>query len=122
MKLNSKSGKPKGLKYIRFIGVHKHVLYLVSFSLFSKSLRMSGTTSLHLELEETIAEFVGKPAAMVYGMGFATNSTTLPVLMDKDGLIISDKLNHSSIVAGARTSGATVQVFQHNCTSDTLHQ
>lgn len=44
---------------------------------------MSGTTSLHLELEETIAEFVGKPAAMVYGMGFATNSTTLPVLMDK---------------------------------------
>lgn len=42
---------------------------------------LSGATVLHEELEKLIARFVGKPAAMVYGMGFATNSTTLPVLI-----------------------------------------
>lgn len=73
-----------------------------------------GNTVLHEELERLIASFVGKPAAMVYGMGFATNSTTLPSLMGKGGLIISDALNHSSIVAGARASGAKVAVFRHN--------
>ncbi|KAH7440711.1 hypothetical protein KP509_03G007200 [Ceratopteris richardii] len=51
---------------------------------------------------------------MVYGMGFATNSTTLPSLIGKGGLIISDALNHSSIVAGVRASGAKVAVFRHN--------
>lgn len=73
-----------------------------------------GNTVLHEELENLIARFVGKPAAMVYGMGFATNSTTLPSLIGKGGLIISDALNHSSIVAGARASGAKVAVFSHN--------
>lgn len=73
-----------------------------------------GNTILHEELEEMVARFVGKPAAMVYGMGFATNSTTLPSLIGKGGLIVSDSLNHSSIVAGARGSSAKVAVFQHN--------
>lgn len=76
-----------------------------------------GTTILHKELETLIASFVGKPAAMVYGMGFATNSTTIPALIGKGGLIISDSLNHSSIVAGARASGSKVAVFQHNTPS-----
>ncbi|CAK9214006.1 unnamed protein product [Sphagnum jensenii] len=76
-----------------------------------------GTSILHEELERVIAKFVGKPAAMVYGMGYATNSTTLPALIGKGGLIISDMLNHSSIVAGARSSGAKVAVFQHNSPS-----
>lgn len=43
----------------------------------------TGTNVLHLELEELIAKFVGKPAAMVYGMGFATNSSTIPTLVGK---------------------------------------
>jgi hypothetical protein len=43
----------------------------------------SGNTLLHEELEHMIAAFVGKPAAMVYGMGFATNSTSLPTLIGK---------------------------------------
>ncbi|KAH8965070.1 hypothetical protein BDL97_04G099700 [Sphagnum fallax] len=76
-----------------------------------------GYTVLHEELEQIIAKFVGKPAAMVYGMGFATNSTTIPVLVGKGGLIISDALNHSSIVAGSRGSTAKVAVFQHNTPS-----
>ncbi|KAG0584097.1 hypothetical protein KC19_3G184800 [Ceratodon purpureus] len=76
-----------------------------------------GTNILHLALEELIAKFVGKPAAMVYGMGFATNSSTIPALVGKGGLIVSDKLNHSSIVVGAKASGANVKVFDHNSPS-----
>ncbi|KAJ6688436.1 LONG CHAIN BASE BIOSYNTHESIS 2A-LIKE PROTEIN [Salix koriyanagi] len=50
----------------------------------------------------------------VFGMGYATNTATLPVLIGKGGLIISDSLNHNSIINGARGSGATIRVFQHN--------
>ncbi|KAI9120625.1 hypothetical protein K1719_007658 [Acacia pycnantha] len=75
------------------------------------------TTALHNELETCVANFVGKPAAIVFGMGYVTNSAILPVLMGKGSLIISDSLNHNSIVNGARGSGATVRVFQHNTPS-----
>eukprot|EP00744_Colponema_vietnamica_P009532 GILI01013542.1.p1 GENE.GILI01013542.1~~GILI01013542.1.p1 ORF type:complete len:509 (+),score=140.29 GILI01013542.1:58-1527(+) len=74
----------------------------------------SGTTRAHAELEKVVADFVGKPAAMLYGMGFSTNSTTLPALAGKGTLLISDSLNHTSIVVGARTSGAKTKVFRHN--------
>eukprot|EP00475_Leptophrys_vorax_P034717 TRINITY_DN56422_c0_g1_i1.p1 TRINITY_DN56422_c0_g1~~TRINITY_DN56422_c0_g1_i1.p1 ORF type:complete len:504 (+),score=29.29 TRINITY_DN56422_c0_g1_i1:155-1666(+) len=74
----------------------------------------AGTTRLHVDLERYMAEYIGKPAAMVYGMGFATNSLTLPALVGKGSLIISDSLNHCSIIAGARASGAGIKVFQHN--------
>mmetsp|Transcript_8213 Transcript_8213/g.30300 ORF Transcript_8213/g.30300 Transcript_8213/m.30300 type:complete len:532 (-) Transcript_8213:89-1684(-) len=74
----------------------------------------AGTTDLHEELEKLVAQFVGKPAAITYGMGFATNSFTIPALVGKGSLIVSDALNHSSIVSGARGSGATVKVFRHN--------
>jgi serine palmitoyltransferase len=73
-----------------------------------------GYTSLHRELERTVADFVGKPAAMVFNMGFATNSLGIPAFVGKGCLLISDSLNHSSIVTGARASGATVRVFAHN--------
>ncbi|PWA83672.1 long chain base2 [Artemisia annua] len=73
-----------------------------------------GTTSLHAELEQVVANFVRKPAALVTGMGYVTNSAILPVLIGKGGLIISDSFNHNSIVNGARGSGATIKVFQHN--------
>ncbi|KAK9104057.1 hypothetical protein Scep_020901 [Stephania cephalantha] len=76
-----------------------------------------GTTVLHTELEESVARFVGKPAAIVFGMGYVTNSAILPVLIGKKGLIVSDSLNHNSIVKGSQGSGATVRVFQHNSPS-----
>ncbi|XWS30560.1 hypothetical protein CRYUN_Cryun24cG0129200 [Craigia yunnanensis] len=76
-----------------------------------------GTTVLHNELEEYVARFVGKPAAIVFGMGYVTNSAILPVLIGKGGLSISDSLKHNSIVNGARGSGATIRVFQHNTPS-----
>ncbi|KAI9286473.1 pyridoxal phosphate-dependent transferase [Umbelopsis sp. AD052] len=74
----------------------------------------AGGSSLHRQLEGKVAQFVGKPAAIVVSMGFATNSTTIPTLVRKGCLIISDELNHSSIIFGARLSGASIRVFKHN--------
>jgi hypothetical protein len=68
-----------------------------------------GTTSAHVELEELVARFVGKEAAITYGMGFATNSASIPALLGKGCLVLSDALNHSSIVAGVRGSGGEQQ-------------
>ena len=74
----------------------------------------AGTLNLHNELETLVARFVGKPAAITFGMGFATNSTNIPTLVGKGDLIVSDELNHSSLVLGARLSGARIKVFKHN--------
>ncbi|KAM0066313.1 putative serine C-palmitoyltransferase [Helianthus debilis subsp. tardiflorus] len=88
---------------------------LKRFSASTCSTRVEGgTTELHTELEDVVANFVRKPAALVTGMGYVTNSAIFPVLISKGGLIISDSLNHNSIVNGARGSGATIRVFQHN--------
>lgn len=72
------------------------------------------STDLHRELERRVAQFVGKPDALVISMGFATNATTLPALTHRGCLLISDELNHASIIFGARLSGAHVRVFKHN--------
>ncbi|KAE9225690.1 hypothetical protein PF002_g14323 [Phytophthora fragariae] len=64
--------------------------------------------------ERAVAKFIGKEAAIVYNMGYATNATSIPALMGKGTLILSDALNHTSIVNGARASGASVGVFKHN--------
>lgn len=58
----------------------------------------AGYTVLHEELEQIIAKFVGKPAAMVYGMGFATNSTTIPVLVGKVGIAILTLFPHMPLL------------------------
>jgi len=74
----------------------------------------SGSSPLHREIEVMIAQFVGKEDAISFGMGYATNSTTLPALAGKGDLIISDSLNHASIVIGCRSSGAKIYTFHHN--------
>ncbi|GAA5825507.1 hypothetical protein JCM10212_002413 [Sporobolomyces blumeae] len=77
-----------------------------------------GTTDLHVQAERLVASFVGAEDSMIVSMGFATNSTTLPALMCKGCLIISDELNHSSIRFGARLSGAMVRMYKHNDMND----
>ena len=74
----------------------------------------AGTSDLALEVEREIAAFVGKPAAMVFSMGFVTNASSFPALVSKGCLILSDELNHASIRIGARLSGAVIQSFPHN--------
>ncbi|KAJ1078687.1 hypothetical protein CapIbe_008744 [Capra ibex] len=73
-----------------------------------------GNLDKHEELEKLVASFLGVEAAMAYGMGFATNSMNIPALVSKGCLILSDELNHASLVLGARLSGATIRVFKHN--------
>lgn len=78
-----------------------------------------GTLPVHRELENEVANFLDKEDALVLGMGFATNSTILPALFEArpEGpgvLVLSDELNHRSIVEGVRLSGAAVRAFAHN--------
>ncbi|XP_023818799.1 serine palmitoyltransferase 3 [Oryzias latipes] len=73
-----------------------------------------GNLSIHEELEQLVANFLGVESAMTYGMGFATNSMNIPALVGKGCLILSDELNHTSLILGARLSGATIRVFKHN--------
>lgn len=73
-----------------------------------------GTTHLHREVEERVARFLGKEDALCLNMGFNTNCTTIPALVQRGDLIISDELNHTSIVNGARASGAAIRIFNHN--------
>jgi serine palmitoyltransferase len=78
----------------------------------------SGTSELALEVEREVAHFVGKPAAMVFSMGYVTNAGSFPALVSKGCLILSDELNHASIRIGARLSGAVIRSFKHNNMED----
>ncbi|KAF3844524.1 hypothetical protein F7725_007687 [Dissostichus mawsoni] len=73
-----------------------------------------GNLDRHEELEKLVARFLGVESAMSFGMGFATNSMNIPALSGKGCLLLSDELNHASLVLGARLSGSTIRVFKHN--------
>uniref|UniRef100_A0A8C6U6M7 serine C-palmitoyltransferase n=1 Tax=Neogobius melanostomus TaxID=47308 RepID=A0A8C6U6M7_9GOBI len=73
-----------------------------------------GNLNIHEEMEQLVARFLGVESAMAFGMGFATNSMNIPALTGKGCLILSDELNHASLVLGARLSGSTIRVFKHN--------
>jgi len=78
----------------------------------------AGTTDLHVEVENLFAQFIGKPAAMLFSMGFVTNAAFFPAIVGKGSLIISDELNHASIRFGSRLSGALIRTFKHNSMKD----
>ncbi|VDM26906.1 unnamed protein product [Toxocara canis] len=65
-----------------------------------------------------IAQFLGVEDAICFPMGFSTNSMNISAFVDKDCLILSDQLNHASLVLGSRQSGAAIVVFKHNDVSD----
>ena len=65
-------------------------------------------------LEEKLAGALGVEHALVFNSGFQANTTVIPALADRDTLIISDSLNHNSIVQGARLARCTVKVAAHN--------
>jgi len=75
---------------------------------------IAGSMDLHFELEETIARFKKTEAALYYQTGFATNAGLIPQLApEKEDLIISDELNHGSIIDGVRLSKAQRAVYSH---------
>jgi serine palmitoyltransferase len=73
-----------------------------------------GNHAIHHELETLVGKFLGVESAVVFGMGFATNSMNIPALVGKGCLILSDELNHASLVLGSRLSGAVIKTFKHN--------
>jgi glycine C-acetyltransferase len=74
---------------------------------------IAGTMRIHLELEEKIAGFKNVEACVVFQSGFAANAGTVSAVLGKDDFIISDQLNHASIIDGARLSRAKILVFEH---------
>src|SRR5436305_2839196 len=74
---------------------------------------VSGTMTIHIELEEKIARFKNVEACVVFQSGFTANAGTVSAILGKGDFIISDELNHASIIDGARLSKATIKVFRH---------
>ncbi len=74
---------------------------------------VSGYTKYHKELEETLADFKNVPSCVLFGSGFLANVGTIPSLVGEGDLILSDELNHASIIDGVRLSKAQKYVFKH---------
>lgn len=74
---------------------------------------IAGTMKIHMELEEKIAAFKGVEACVVFQSGFTANAGTVSSILGKEDFILSDELNHASIIDGARLSRAKIKVFRH---------
>src|SRR6266568_4472236 len=74
---------------------------------------IAGTMRIHMELEEKIARFKNVEACVVFQSGFAANAGTVSAILGKEDFILSDELNHASIIDGARLSRARIKVFRH---------
>ena len=79
---------------------------------------IAGTMQLHMQLEEQIAKFKNAEACVVFQSGFTANAGTVSAVLGKEDLIVSDELNHASIIDGARLSRATIKVFKHKDVRD----
>jgi len=85
-----------------------------TFGVGSGSVRtIAGTMSIHMELERRLAEFKKVEAVVVFQSGFTANAGTVSAILTKDDIVISDELNHASIIDGCRLSRATIKVFPH---------
>jgi glycine C-acetyltransferase len=74
---------------------------------------IAGTMDIHMELERRLAAFKQTEAVVVFQSGFAANAGTVAAVLSKDDFVISDELNHASIIDGCRLSRATIKVFPH---------
>jgi glycine C-acetyltransferase len=79
---------------------------------------IAGTMSLHIQLEERLAQFKGAEACITLQSGFTANLATIPVLVGKGDVIFSDALNHASIIDGCRLSRAQIVAYEHNDVDD----
>ena len=74
---------------------------------------VSGYTYWHKKLEDKLKEFKGTEGCVLFGSGYLANTGTIPVLAEEGDLILSDELNHASIIDGCKLSKAEVQIFKH---------
>ncbi len=74
---------------------------------------VSGTSELHQELERRLAQFKGAEAALLFNSGYSANTGIIPAVASEGDMIVSDSLNHASIIDGCRLSKAAVHVYQH---------
>src|SRR5258707_9724446 len=74
---------------------------------------IAGTMAIHMELERRLAAFKKTEAVVVFQSGFAANAGTVAAVLTKDDVVVSDELNHASIIDGSRLSKATIKVFPH---------
>lgn len=79
---------------------------------------LNGTLEMHHQLEEELADFVGKEAALVFSTGMQTNLGTISALVGRGDVVILDKDDHASIVDGARLSWGETKRFRHNDMAD----
>jgi len=87
---------------------------LREFGVGSGSVRtIAGTMAIHMELERRLAEFKKVEAVVVFQSGFTANAGTVSAILTRDDVVISDELNHASIIDGCRLSRATIKVFPH---------
>ena len=74
---------------------------------------ISGTMEMHMELERRLAKFKHVESVVVFQSGFAANAGTVSAVLTKDDVVVSDELNHASIIDGCRLSRAAIKVFPH---------
>jgi glycine C-acetyltransferase len=74
---------------------------------------IAGTMDIHMELERRLATFKNTESVVVFQSGFAANAGTVAAVLSKDDFVVSDELNHASIIDGSRLSRATIKVFPH---------
>ena len=79
---------------------------------------IAGTMDIHVELEKRLAKFKHAEASLVYQTGFAANAGLIPQLVGKEDLIVSDELNHGSIIDGVRLAHGERAVYKHSDTQD----
>jgi 8-amino-7-oxononanoate synthase len=79
---------------------------------------LNGTLDIHVRLEEKLAQFIRKEAALVFSTGFQVNLGVISAIAGKDDVIIIDKMDHASIIDGCRLSYAEVKKFRHNDMTD----
>ncbi|ADM11523.1 serine palmitoyl transferase subunit 2 [Encephalitozoon intestinalis ATCC 50506] len=92
--------------------VHKYPLVLTAPA------REVGSYDIIRELEEEMASFLHQEDCMVFSIGYGTNSSNIPVICEEGTLILSDELNHASLITGAKISKGVIRVFEHNNMKD----
>ena len=106
--------------YLGFGGFHETITPIIietlqkSGSCLNGYSREIGVSEEQIKLQNMLAEFLHKEDCIVSPMGFTTNSTLIPLLVSKGDLVLSDSLNHSSLIIGMKSSTEEIRIFKHN--------